>query len=272
MRTPTTPRRAATVATGATAVVASLGGSLVLAGPAEAVAAPDLVPATCAPVSVTGWNAALPAAALKSKAYLKQHAKTVALKKAWGKAKGKQKAIAKKKYLASLAAEKKIKAAFVAAGTFRAYTSAPFTGPAVHDNGRGTDSTWGAYTTRILTKGSTLVDICTSVVETGLTPEDEATSKDIQGIAKGLDPVLPGTLPVLWRAALAAPARTKAAIEANVTTCATTDYTLINAAVCPVGGLVVAPGGYTGATYTVASFKGSLQDALTQAKAAHVLG
>jgi hypothetical protein len=106
--------------------------------------------------------------------------------------------------------------------------------------------------------------------------DDLNTSKETyQGIAHPVTPLdpndIPGTLPVLWSAALAVPSTSVAAVTAHVNKCVTDVYTL-RTAVCIDGGLAQTVGGLTGATYTVNGFKASIQKALTTAKVAKKIG
>jgi hypothetical protein len=67
------------------------------------------------------------------------------------------------------------------------------------------------------------------------------------------------------------PAKTQAAIEANVNTCIHAGYTTTSVA-CPKGGLNNPMTNLTGATYTVEGYTTTLHSALMSAKAVKAIG
>lgn len=278
----TTTRRAVTVATGLTTLASGVGAGLVgLAVPASAATAPTLNQTTCAVPNVATYNAAVVAAYKKSKGFVKLHAATVAARKKLAAARTPAaKALWRKTVAKSLAKENAALAAFTRLNTYAVFTGSATPAPVAIDTPEHPGSwSWGTYTTRVLTKGGKVVKACSSVDESAAgngtvaaTEQDKATSRDLyQGIDKPMTLDIPGTLPVLWYAAAAAPSTSAASVMAHVQKCVADEYTVVSA-VCPKGGLAQSVGGLTGATYTVNGFEQSLQKALTSAKAAKKLG
>ena len=276
--------RAVTVAAGLGAVASSVGVSVIgLAGPASAAVAAPICNATqtdkAAVATVNAYNGAVLASYKKSPGFVKIHAKTTALYKAYAKAKGKAKIAAKKKYLAQVGVEGKAIAAFVRANYYQTYSGTK-TPAAVTATDRVGLWHWGVYTTRIFTKGGAVVNTCTYVDETNAgndqgtaaTADDKATSADLyQGANKPMSLDIPGQLPVLWFATTVSPAKSAAAVNTRVATCATQHWDVITTA-CPKGGLSDPTSGLTGASYTVSGYEASLQAALAGAvKAKSVL-
>jgi hypothetical protein len=277
--------RTTAIMTGSGALVSMVGATLV--GFAPAASAATLANPTCnASKSVTAvnaelgaWNAKTLATYKASKPYKALHATTLLKAKAYAKAKGKAKVAAKKAYLAALAKENLAVAAFRKANSYTSYTGTNKPA-AVSASARAGLWNWGTYTTRVLVKNGSVLQVCTYVDESAAandlgtlaTAEDKATSADLyQGASKGMDQAIPGQLPTLWYATLVKPAHTQVAIEANVTTCATQSYDVTTTA-CPKGGLSDPTTHLTGATYTVAGYKGSLHAALVSAKASKTIG
>jgi hypothetical protein len=291
----TTPtRRAVTVATGITAVTASLGGTLVaLAGPADAAVlrAPALNQQDCQGISkktLATYTAVQVAGYKKSKSYLKLAAKTAATYKVYKK--NKKNVKAKRAYAAATAAQAAALKANTRLATYLLVSGGPVQPTAVTASLRTGNWTWGTYTTRLLFKGTVskkgtlgykVAGVCSYVDETNAgndetprvvaTDEDKVTSRDTyQGLNKPMSLDVPGTLPILYYATTAA-VPTTAAITAAVTKCSTDSYTVVSVA-CPKGGLVVDMSGATGSSYTVQGYQQSLQLALTAAKSAKIIG
>jgi hypothetical protein len=281
--------RSVAVAAGVGAVVSSVGTTMLgFAAPALAVTAPacDATKTDAAVrASLNTTNAAALKAYLKSKPYLALHTNTLKTKAAWVKAKGKAKVAALKKYKAAQVKEAAAIAAFKKANNYSTFsgtatpariaTTVPDTHPGLWD--------WGTYTTRVLVKGGVVVNVCTNVDQTNdgndANPPVMATAQDkldSQNLYQGIDKPfatndIPGNLPVMWYATLVKPAKTQAAIEANVNTCIHAGYTVLSAA-CPKGGLNNDVTNLTGATYTVQGYTTTLHAALTAAKAAKSIG
>jgi hypothetical protein len=235
--------------------------------------------------TLNGTNAAALKGYLKSKPYLSLHANTLKTKTAWTKAKGKAKTAALKKYKAALAKENAAIAAFKKANNYATFsgkatpariaTTVADTHPGLWD--------WGTYTTRVLVKGGVVVNVCTNVDQTNDgndgNPPVVASAQDkldSQSLYQGIDKPfatndIPGNLPVMWYATLVKPAKTQAAIEANVNKCIHAGYTVLSVA-CPKGGLNNDVTNLTGATYTVQGYTTTLHAALTAAKAAKTIG
>ncbi len=276
--------RRVAVVTGVAAVATSVGSTMLgFSGPALAA---GTAPACDATQSDTAFAATLAAsnsatvkAYTKGKAFTSLHANSTKAKAAYGKAKGKAKAAAKKKWQAAVAKENAALAAFKKANAYTSF-SGSITPPRIAANQRQGLWDWGTYTTRIIIKGSKLSDVCTFVDQTNdgndlgtaATAEDKQTSLDLyQGSTKPITLDIPGQLPVMWYAAVAAPAKTVAGIEANVQQCVTQNYT-VTTAPCIKGGLTDPVTHATGASYTVGGFTGSLHAALTAAQTAGKLG
>lgn len=280
--------RSLAVAAGVGAVVSSVGTTMLgFAGPALATTAPACdATKTDAAVRATlnTTNAAAYKGYLKSKPYLALHANTLKTKTAWVKAKGKAKAPALKKYKAAQLKEAAAMLAFKKANTYTTYsatatpppiaTTVPDTHPGLWD--------WGTYTTRLLIKGGVLVNVCTNVDQTNdgndATPRQMASTQDkldsqnlYQQINSPMTADPAGNLPIMLYAATVKPAKTQAAIEANVNTCIHAGYTVFSAA-CPKGGLNNSATNLTGATYTVEGYTTTLHAALMSAKAAKSIG
>lgn len=268
------------VATTLTTLTASTAG---LISPAQAAAALPACDATLSDSAVTASldasNAALLANYKKSAPFKNLVAATAAKTAVLKKAKtAKAKAAAAKAVAAAKGRETAGITAFRKAN-FVYSTSGSNTPAAIAAADRLGLWSWGTYTTRAMFQGGTLVNVCTSVDESGAgnnlgtaaTPEDIATSASLyQGMAAGMDQDIPGAIPVLQYAALAKPAVSQTAIINNVSQCITQDY-MTTTAPCIKGGLALTVGGLTGATYTVSGFKDSLQAALTSAKTLHVI-
>jgi len=272
-----TTKKSVSVASGVAAVATSVTGSVVgLAGAAEAVPAPVLSPTTCTLPSVAAKNAQLVAAYKAGKTYKALVTATGKAKTAWTTHKG-----TKAAYTKALGKQNAALAAFTRLNTYAVYTGVADQGTiaSVTRNVNSVDEQWkfGSYTTRVLVQGIKVSAVCTSVNEAGagkvgvfggLSVGDATTSRDLyQGIDKPMSEAVPGQLPTLWFAAAFGHSGSKAGVTAHVVKCVTDDYNTIST-VCPKGGLAIAPGGLTGATYTVNGFEQSLQKALTAAKTA----
>jgi len=274
-----TTKKSVSVAAGVAAVATSVTGSVVgLAGAAEAgtIAAPVLNPATCAVPSVVAKNAQLIAGYKAGKTYKALAAATAAAKTAWTKKKG-----TKAAYTKALGKQNAALAAFTRLNTYAVFSGVAdqSTIASVTRNVNSVDEPWkfGTYTTRVLVKGIKVAGVCTAVNETvagkvgvfgGLSTADATTSEELyQGRTKPMTEAVPGQLPTLWCAAAYGSPGSKAVAYAHVVKCVTEDFNTISA-ICPKGGLAMAPGGLTGATYTVNGFEQSLQKALTAAKTA----
>jgi hypothetical protein len=281
--------RSLAVAAGVGAVVSSVGTTMLgFAAPALAATAPacDATKSDAAVrATLNTTNAAALKAYLKSKPYLALHANTLKTKTAWVKAKGKAKTAALKKYKAAQVKEAAAIAAFKKANNYTTYSGTATPPPiatTVPDTHPGLWN-WGTYTTRILVKGGAVVNVCTNVDQTAdgndAMPQQVATAQDkldSQNLYQGINAPfatsdVPGTLPVMWYATLVKPAKTRAAIEANVNGCIHQDFT-VNSTACPKGGLNNNVTNLTGATYTVEGYTTTLHAALTAAKSAKSIG
>lgn len=276
-------RKKITVVTGLATTLTTLTASTAgLVSPANAATLP-VCDATLTDAAVTASlnasNASLLANYKKSAPFKKLVAATASKNAALKKAKtAKAKAAAKKALAAAKAKETAGMTAFRKAN-FVYSTSGQHTPAGVSANERPGVWTWGTYTTRGIFRGGKLVNVCTFVDESAagndqgavVTEEDIATSASLyQGMAAGMDQDIPGAIPLLQYAALAAPAVSQTSILNNVSQCIVQDY-MTTTAPCIKGGLALEVGGLTGATYTVNGFKGSLQAALTSAKSLHYI-
>jgi hypothetical protein len=234
--------------------------------------------------SLNTTNAAALKAYLKSKPYLALHTNTLKTKAAWVKAKGKAKAAALKKYKAAQVKEAAAIAAFKKANNYSTF-SGTYTPPMIATADQVTypgNWNWGTYTTRVLIKGGVLQKVCVNVDQTNdgndgnppvvATAQNKLDSQNLyQGINSPMSADVPGNLPIMMFATTVKPAKTRAAIEANVNSCIHAGYTAISVA-CPKGGLNNSVTNLTGATYTVQGYTTTLHAALTAAKAAKSIG
>ena len=288
-------KKVVTIVTGAGTLATGLASNLFTV-PASAATAPSC-DASASPSSVASkvasanagltakYNATAAAKALKAATAQKQTA--------YGKAKGAAKTAALKALNAAKAKEAAALAAYKKLNTYSIFTSSPTQGTAIADTSM-TPTThtglwqWGLYTTQVVIKGGALVDVCTSIDEsnagndtgTKATEDDRRSSANFQGIAQTWDSPIPGYLPVVWHAAMYAPAKSATKISDNVQKCVKMDYNTMTAP-CLKGGLADPtkidpsdPSGkslLTGATYTVETFKLSLANALNKAVTAKAI-
>jgi len=236
--------RSAAIAAGATLV-----GVVAPALATEAAAAPALPPCNAAlsdeaaNLAVTQYNAAVRAALEQTYAYQRLVAATAAARTAYLRSPTTANRTA---YQRALAAQN----AYVAARVLR-QASASVTPAAVTADGAA--RTWGTYRTRVYARGAALVPghVCTAVTFSGATAAE---------VAEARTTYVAGVVPVLRAAALtptaARPGMGRAAMLARVQ----------EEVVTSLGGAATPIGAGSGATYSIAGFRHSLQAALVQAR------